>query len=318
MSDSETQPDDTPNDLNESQQPVDGEIVDSAQESSAEGSDSAELSGASGDSETADQLSGVVIEKEPGPEPGAVAPPPVQHEFKVQMEIFEGPLDLLLYLIKKDELDIYDIRIEKITKQYMTFIETFKMLNINLAGEFLVMAANLCYIKSRMMLPKHVQPPEEDADEDDPRWDLIRQLIEYKKFKDAASFLGRRETAQSDLFAHRPEPIESDKDEVRPLAEVGIFDLIKAFQNILDRFDDEGLGEIIDDRFTVSDKIAYLLDIVKPGESIKFESLFEGATTKNEVIVTFLALLELMKLNHFRVRQKVAMGEIELQRNENI
>ncbi len=95
---------------------------------------------------------------------------------------------------------------------------------------------------------------------------------------------------------------------MRPLAEVGIFDLIKAFQNILDRFDDEGLGEIIDDRFTVSDKIAYLLDIVKPGESIKFESLFEGATTKNEVIVTFLALLELMKLNHFRVRQEVTIG----------
>ncbi|NNE92748.1 MAG: segregation/condensation protein A, partial [Verrucomicrobiales bacterium] len=100
-------------------------------------------------------MAGVVLEKEPGPEPVAVGPPPVQHEFKVQMDIFEGPLDLLLYLIKKDEVDIYDIQIERITKQYMSFIETFKLLNINLAGEFLVMAANLCYIKSRMMLPKH-------------------------------------------------------------------------------------------------------------------------------------------------------------------
>jgi len=264
-----------------------------------------------------ENLEGVVIAKEPGPEPGAVAPPPIQHEFKVQMEIFEGPLDLLLYLIRRDEVDIYDIEIEGITKQYMGFIETFKMLNINLAGEFLVMAANLCYIKSRMMLPKHVQPPEDDAEEDDPRWDLIRQLIEYKKFKDAASFLSRREHDQSNLFTHRPDPIEADQPQERPLAEVGIFDLIRAFQGILDRFEDEGLGEIIDDRFTVSDKINYLLETVEPGGSIEFSALFEGATTKNEVIVTFLALLELMKLNHFRVKQQKLLGEIMLERNEN-
>ena len=271
----------------------------------------------SDDPGTPENLEGTIIEKEPGPEPGAVAPPPIQHEFKVQMEIFEGPLDLLLYLIRKDEVDIYDIGIEAITKQYMSFIETFKLLNINLAGEFLVMAANLCYIKSRMMLPKHVQPPEDDAEDDDPRWDLIRQLIEYKKFKDAATFLGRRETEQSNLFEHRPDPIEAAEPQERPLAEVGIFDLIRAFQNILERFEDEGLGEIIDDRFTVSDKINYLLETVQPGEAIKFSTLFENATTKNEVIVTFLALLELMKLNHFRVRQQVLLGDIELERNEN-
>ncbi len=320
MSDPETQPDSTPDDPGPSTEsaediPSTEETVDAVPESSPEDSDSELLVDESSDH--AEELKGVVIEKEEGPEPGAVAPPPIQHEFKVQMEIFEGPLDLLLYLIKKDELDIYDIKIEKITKQYLAFIETFKMLNINLAGEFLVMAANLCYIKSRMMLPKHVQPPEEDADEDDPRWDLIRQLIEYKKFKDAASFLGRRETEQSDLFAHRPDPIEVDKTQERPLAEVGIFDLIKAFQNILERFEDEGLGEIIDDRFTVSDKINYLLETVKPGETIKFAALFEGASTKNEVIVTFLALLELMKLNHFRVRQQMILGEIELERNKD-
>ncbi|NNE92059.1 MAG: segregation/condensation protein A, partial [Verrucomicrobiales bacterium] len=176
--------------------------------------------------------------------------------------------------------------------------------------------ANLCYIKSRMMLPKHVQPPEDDADEEDPRWDLIRQLIEYKKFKDAATYLGRKEAEESELFGHKPEKIEAG-DEERPLAEVGIFDLIKAFQNILDRFEDDGLGEIFDDRFTVSDKIDHLLKAVEPGQSISFSALFEDATSKGEVIVTFLALLELMKLNHFRVRQQILLGEIELERNEN-
>lgn len=237
--------------------------------------------------------------------------------YKVSLDIFEGPMDLLLYLIKRDEIDIYDIPIERITKQYMVYLDTFKMLNIGLAGEFLVMAANLCYIKSRMMLPKHVQPPEEDADEEDPRWDLIRQLIEYKKFKEAARNLGERESKQQSHFTHKPAKIVAAESEARPLStEVGIFDLIRAFQNILDRFNDEGLGEIVDDQYTVSDKIDHLLATIPPGGSIAFTSLFKGATSKHEMIITFLAVLELMKLNYFRVRQEVILGEIELHRNE--
>ncbi|MCB1064168.1 MAG: segregation/condensation protein A [Verrucomicrobiae bacterium] len=243
---------------------------------------------------------------------------PADYDYKVQLEIFEGPLDLLLYLIKRDELDIYDISIVSITKQYMAYIETFRMLNIGLAGEFLVMAANLCYIKSRTLLPKHQQPPEDDAEDEDPRWDLIRQLIEYKKFKDAATFLHRREVDQQNLFSHVPEKIQADKEQERPLAEVSIFDLIRAFQGILQRFDDDdAFNEIIDERWTVSDKIDHLLKTVAPGQSIRFSALFENVSTKGEVIVTFLAVLELMKLNHFRVRQDSALGEIELQRNEN-
>ena len=238
--------------------------------------------------------------------------------YKVELDIFEGPMDLLLYLIKRDEIDIYDIPIENITKQYMAYLDTFKLLNIGLAGEFLVMAANLCYIKSRMMLPKHVQPPEEDADEEDPRWDLIRQLIEYKKFKEAANYLGHRESEEQDRFKRKPDKIETDKDETRPLSDnVGIFDLIRAFQNIIDRFqEDDGLGEIVDDSYTVSDKIDHLLETVAPGQSMPFSSLFEDVTSKHEMIVTFLALLELMKINFFRVRQEVLLGEIELTRNE--
>lgn len=240
-----------------------------------------------------------------------------ESSYKVALDIFEGPMDLLLYLIKKDEIDIYDIPIESITKQYMAYLETFKILNIGLAGEFLVMAANLCYIKSRMMLPKHVQPPEEDADEDDPRWDLIKQLIEYKKFKEAARNLGDREAEIQDHFSHKPDKIESNEGEERPLSgDIGIFDLIRAFQNILDRFQDDGLGEIVDDKFTVSDKIDHILGSVEPGGTIGFVSLFGDAASKHEMIITFLAVLELMKLNYFRVRQEVTLGEIVLHRNE--
>ena len=239
-------------------------------------------------------------------------------DYKVRLEIFEGPLDLLLYLIKKEEVDIHDVPIERITGQYLHYIDTFKLLNIDLASEFIVMAANLMYIKSRTLLPKQDRPPEEDAEEDDPRWELIRQLIEYKKFKDAAGFLQLREAEQEGRFAFQPDVERPDKDEPAPLAEVSIFDLIRAFQNVLKRFEEShDLGDIIDDRFTVSDKIEFLLGRFAPGESSIFERLFDGATTKAEVIVTFLALLELMKLNQFVVRQSHLLGEIEIERRGN-
>ena len=125
-------------------------------------------------------------------------------DYKVQLEIFEGPLDLLLYLIKKDEIDIYDVSLERITRQYLDYIDTFKMLNIELASEFIVMAANLMYIKSRELLPKDVQPPDEQAEDDDPRWELISQPVEYKKFKEAARCLGIREIMPDALCVPTP------------------------------------------------------------------------------------------------------------------
>lgn len=239
-------------------------------------------------------------------------------DYKVRLDIFEGPLDLLLYLIKKDEVDIHSISIERITKQYLDYIGTFKMLNIDLASEFIVMAANLMYIKSRTLLPKTEQPPEEDVEEDDPRWELIRQLIEYKKFKDAAGFLSRKETEQEDYFAHAPEKVAPlPEGEVEPLPDVNIFDLIRAFQNVLKRFEEStDLGEIVDERYTVSDKIEFLLGEIKPGGSLKFFSLFENSTSKAEVIVTFMALLELMKMNQLRIQQDQLLGEIEIKRKD--
>jgi segregation and condensation protein A len=236
-------------------------------------------------------------------------------DYKVRLDIFEGPLDLLLYLIKKDELDIHTISIGRITSQYLEYIDTFRLLNIDLASEFIVMAANLMYMKSRMLLPRSEQAPEEDVEEDDPRWELIRQLIEYKKFKDAAGFLSLREMEQEGSFAHQPDVVEEESGEPPPLADVSIFDLIRAFQNVLKRFEEaHDFGDIVDDRFTVSDKIDLLMTRFGPGDTSRFDELFETATSKTEVIVTFLALLELMKLNQFVVIQSGLLGEIVIQR----
>src|SRR6266487_2082296 len=127
-------------------------------------------------------------------------------DYKVKLEVFEGPLDLLLYLIKQDEIDIYDISIERITRQYLEYLQTFKELNIELAGEFIVMAANLIYLKSRSLLPIDQQPPAEEAEEDDPRWDLIRQLVEYKKLKEAEGDLNLREVNKKPFLPGKHHP----------------------------------------------------------------------------------------------------------------
>ncbi|GAB4173071.1 MAG: segregation/condensation protein A [Terrimicrobiaceae bacterium] len=234
-------------------------------------------------------------------------------DYKVKLEVFEGPLDLLLYLIKKDEVDIYDISIERITSQYLEYMEAFQVLNIELAGEFIVMAANLLYIKSRTLLPKDQQMAEVDAEEDDPRWELIRQLIEYKKFKEAASQLRVREAMQEQLFPRAVvtpdiEPLDANV----MLDDVGIFDLINAFQKILKRLDSkkEDLREIFAENFTVSDKIDHLLRVVEGGVSVRFEECFVGAASRAEIVVTFLAMLELIRMKQLRVKQQDAFGEI--------
>tara|TARA_S200000501_G_C20798938_1_gene733107 strand:- start:352 stop:1089 length:738 start_codon:yes stop_codon:yes gene_type:complete len=240
----------------------------------------------------------------------------LEAENRVSLEIFEGPLDLLLYLIKKDEVDIYEVSIERITDQYLEYIDTFKILNIELASEFIVMAANLMYIKSRTLLPRNEQAPEEDIDEEDPRWELIRQLVEYKKFKDAANYLEKREVENQKFYSAEQQFCDDFEEEGEPIVNVGIFELIQAFQGVLKRFDDEDdLTEIADDRFTVSDKIDYLITNVSKGQKVKFYQLFEEASTKSEVLVTFLALLELIRLNEFQVRQNGVLGEIELTRS---
>lgn len=236
-------------------------------------------------------------------------------EYKVKLDVFEGPLDLLLYLIKKDEVDIYDISIERITRQYLEYIETFQMLNIELAGEFIVMASNLLYIKSRTLLPVDQQMPDEEGEEDDPRWELIRQLVEYKKFKEAAEQLRSREALAENLFPRAPLTPEEQPDANLTIAEVGVFDLIRAFQNVLKRLQQpEDLREIFEENFTVADKIELLLRVTRPGETVKFDDLFAEATSRSEMVVTFLALLELIRLKQLRVTQTESFGEIMIER----
>ncbi len=237
----------------------------------------------------------------------------MENDYKVKLEVFEGPLDLLLYLIKKDEIDIYDIPIERITRQYLDYMEMFKILDLDVAGEFVVMAANLIYIKSRSLLPVHQQPPEETAEEEDPRWELVRQLIEYKKFKDAAGHLHLRELEQEGSFARVADAPEQVGE--RPLGEVSIFDLINAFQKVIDRVNkSEDLREIFEENFTVSDKIDLVMKMTASGVSIAFSELFASAASRTEIVVTFLALLELIRMKHLRAIQPEIFGEIEIQR----
>ena len=235
----------------------------------------------------------------------------METDYKVKLEIFEGPLDLLLYLVKRDEIDIYDISIERITRQYLEYLQAFKELKIDIAGEFVVMAANLIYLKSRSLLPLDQQPPEEDAEEDDPRWDLIRQLIEYKKFKEAAAELYDRALEQERIFIRdNGSPVS---DGPLPLHEVGIFQLIHAFQEVIKRADArEDLGEIFAERFSVSDKIEKILERVGNGGSVRFSELFGQIVSRVEIVVTFLALLELIRLNQVRALQRNMFDDIEI------
>jgi segregation and condensation protein A len=236
----------------------------------------------------------------------------METEYKVRLEIFEGPLDLLLYLIKRDEIDIYDISLERITQQYLEYLQAFRELNIEVAGEFIVMAANLIYLKSRSLLPVDLQPPEEEAEEDDPRWELIRQLIEYKKFKEAAAQLQTRALEQERIFPRRGDGVVP---EVAPLhlGEVGIFQLIHAFQTVLNRLEArEDLREIFGENFTVSDKIERILQAMANGKPVKFSELFARMASRVEVVVTFLALLELIRLKQVRAVQPDEFAEIEI------
>ncbi len=237
-------------------------------------------------------------------------------DYKVKLDVFEGPLDLLLYLIKRDEVDIYDISIERITKQYLAYMEAFQVLNIDLAGEFIVMAANLLYIKSRTLLPVDQQMADEEAEEEDPRFELIRQLIEYKKFKEAAANLRNQEALRENLFPRSPVTPELAPQETLLVEEVGIFDLINAFQKVLKRLEKkpEDLREIFAENFTVSDKIDHVLRVLHVGVSLRFDELFADAASRTEIVVTFLAMLELIRLKQLSVRQDAHFGEIWIDR----
>lgn len=230
--------------------------------------------------------------------------------YNVSLDVFEGPLDLLLYLIKQDEVDIYDIPIERITNQYMQYLDVMKMLDLNIAGEFIVMAATLMMIKSRMLLPVEQRPEMED--EEDPRWDLVRQLVEYKKFKDAAAHLGDLEARQENMFARSGEGIQLGPEPDVALEDVSIFDLISAFNEALKKAPREELKEIFAEKFTVAEKIDVIMNLMRSRGRASLSRLLAGMTHRYEMVCTFLAILELIRLKQVRATQSDHFGDIDL------
>lgn len=229
-----------------------------------------------------------------------------------------------MYLVRRSEVEIYDIRLEKLTHDYLDFLNEAGGPSVNLehGADFIAMAAQLIYWKSRQLLPVDQQAEEEGAeDEGDPQWELIRQLIEYKKFKEAAMVLRERQMEQWDAFrrsADAADQLAPADEESLHLGEVSMLDLLGALDRVLKRIDKRGtVREIERDRFTVADKMKVLLENVRPGETRKFTDFFEDAGSRLEVIVTFLAMLELIRLRHFALTQEIVFGEIFLTRRKS-
>jgi len=233
--------------------------------------------------------------------------------YKVKLDIFEGPLDLLLYLIKKNEVDIYDIPIAVITDQYLEYLDLMKALNLDIAGEFLVMASTLTAIKSRMLLPP--SEDEEEGDEGiDPRAELMEHLLEYQRYKDAAHQLKDRELLEKDIFTRiqlEEQDFQADKDSA--VIEANLFDLVDALKKVIERKDLAGdFLEVTVEKISVKDKMLEILERLKDNQQITFQSLFDEITTKYEIIVAFLSLLELMRLRAVKVFQVHPYGEIRV------
>lgn len=229
---------------------------------------------------------------------------------RVELDIFEGPLDLLLHLIKKNEVSITDIPIATITEQYLATLDLMQTLNLDVAGEFLVMAATLVHIKSRMLLP--AGDDEDDEEEGaDPREELIRRLLEYQRFKDAADRLEQRELLTRDVFAR----CAARAEEVGPSVfhEVSVFELVGALQRVLERLPKESVHEITLDKITVREKMTLLLDTLRASGKVLFDSLFGEAKTRMDVVVTFLAMLELVKVRALRIFQDEPSGPIVIE-----
>ena len=239
-------------------------------------------------------------------------------DLRYQFEVFEGPLDLLLHLVRKEEVDIYEVDMVRLANQFCEYIDLMKRFDLELAGEFIVMASTLMYIKSKELLPVDLQVLSEEDEEEDPRWDLIRQLVEYKKFKDAADDFRRMAWEREQSFERQGAKPKVPTLPPQAAREASIFDLIGAVNQVLKRFDETekqraaNRGEIVADQWSVTEKIALILEILENRESIRFIELFESAGSRFEVIATFLAVLELAKLRQLIAIQGERFGEIEL------
>ena len=234
--------------------------------------------------------------------------PDNRYEVKVE-NIFEGPMDLLVYLIYKNEVDIYDIPIALITEQYLKYIEWMKVMNVDFAGDFLLMAATLIQIKSKMLLPLHQG---DGDDEDDPRLEITRPLLEYLRMKSAAEQLTLRPVLGEDTFVRAPGLEDIRPDPAGQFIQVSLFELIDAFQRIIENMPGEHGIDFDTERFSIKDKIAHIIEVLEAKGSVTFDELFSKDADKEELIATFLALLEMGKLSLVRIVQHYQSGTIRL------
>jgi segregation and condensation protein A len=239
-----------------------------------------------------------------------------QISYAVKLPAFEGPLDLLLHLIKKNEINIYDIPISLITGQYLEYLSLMTSLNLAVAGEFLVMAATLIHIKSKTLLPLSEMGEEEE--EEDPRVDLVTRLLEYQRFKEAAQGFESREQEWREVFYRTASHGADGSTEEINLVDMSLFDLMEALRDVMERAPEKKGLEIVVDELSVQDRMSLILDRLERGESITFTSLFDNDTTRLSMIVTFLALLELIRLKRVRIIQAELFGTIRVWKNTNI
>lgn len=233
-------------------------------------------------------------------------------DYRIKLQVFEGPLDLLLFLIRKNELDIYDIPIESVTRQYIDALHTMQQLDLEVAGEFFVMAATLMEIKSRLLLPKgqHAVDPDADEDEMDPRWELVHQLLEYKKFKEASAQINEMVKLRQDLMERYVSNLSAFGEE-RPLHPTDRIQLWNAFNLVLRRLAEKlVVGEIKDEQVTVADQMEYLLKRIETERTFVFSDLFPGKVTLRLLVATFLAVLELTRLKKLSLQQDEAFADI--------
>ncbi len=233
-------------------------------------------------------------------------------DYRIKLQVFEGPLDLLLFLIRKNELDIYDIPIESVTRQYIDALKTMQQLDLDVAGEFFVMAATLMEIKSRLLLPKgqHAVDPNAEDEEVDPRWELVHQLLQYKKFKEAAATLAGLVETRQNLLARHVSTLASELTD-RPLKNVDRIELWNVFNIVLRRLAEKlVVGEIHDEVVTVADQMEWILERTRAERSFVFSQLFPGGVTLRRLVATFLAMLELTRLKKLRLRQDEAFADI--------
>ena len=227
----------------------------------------------------------------------------------IKLERFEGPLDLLLHLIKRDEIDISDIPIAHITQQYLAYLELMRALDLEVAGEFLVMAATLMRIKAKMLLP--LPRPGEEEDEGDPREELVQRLIEYRQFKEAAGTLKERETERRMLFERGMVPGENEAGPL-PLASVTLFDLLDALNRVMSRLPEPAVYEVVGEVYDVEDKMSLIAGTVAENGEASFLESLKRCRVRAEMIVTFMALLELIKLGAVRIEQSELFGDIRI------